>query len=369
LVEGEISNCRPSSTGHLYFTLKDERAAVSCVMWRSSLRRLAFVPKDGATVRVKGSISVYPPRGGYQIVFQRIDLTGEGDILAMLEERKRKLADEGLFDKARKKLIPRFPDVVGVVSSPTGAALRDTLNILRRRAPGVRVLVLPAPVQGNEAAPVIARRIKEANQFHLCDTLIVGRGGGSLEDLLPFSDEEVVRAVAASDIPVISAVGHEIDWALSDFAADLRAPTPSAAAELASADYYETSRDLRARERAIEDAMESRVEHYRLALTPFSAGTLELRFRSLLQPRLLRFDDAKEVLVAACKERLQTARSRLALAKTSVEAANPLAALERGFSVVSRVDTGAVVRSPSDAPSGTRLKVRPKEGEFFVVSE
>ncbi|GHU45214.1 hypothetical protein FACS1894190_17300 [Spirochaetia bacterium] len=233
-IEGEISNCRPSSTGHLYFTLKDNAAAISAVMFKGSLRGLGFKPADGALVRVSGRISVYAQRGSYQIICETMEVAGSGDILAMLEKRKQLLAAEGLFAESRKKPLPAFPETVAVVSSPTGAAVRDIINVLGRRSSGLKVIILPAPVQGTQAAAFISRRIEQANMWKLADVLIVGRGGGSLEDLLPFSEECVVRAVAASAIPVVSAVGHEIDWALCDFAADLRAPTPSAAAELIS---------------------------------------------------------------------------------------------------------------------------------------
>ncbi|MCL2205999.1 MAG: exodeoxyribonuclease VII large subunit, partial [Treponema sp.] len=206
VVEGELSNFKPSSTGHLYFTLKDSGASIQGIMFKNRIRSLTFEPRDGMLLKVRGGLSVYAQRGTYSIVVEEMERSGEGDILAMLEERKRKLAAEGLFDEQRKRPIPRFPETVGVVSSPTGAALRDILNILKRRARGVRVVILPAPVQGAEAAPVIARRIEQANHWRMADVLIVGRGGGSLEDLLPFSEEVVVRAVASSRIPVVSAV-------------------------------------------------------------------------------------------------------------------------------------------------------------------
>jgi exodeoxyribonuclease VII large subunit len=186
LVEGELSNFRPSSTGHYYFSIKDAGAIISGVMFKNRLRYLTFEPRDGMLIRAKGSISVYNQRGTYQIICESLEIAGTGDILAMLEKRKRALAAEGLFDEDRKKPLPRFPRAVGVISSPTGAAVRDILNILKRRAPGVKVIILPAPVQGAEAAAIIAARIEQANQWHLADTLIVGRGGGSLEDLLPF---------------------------------------------------------------------------------------------------------------------------------------------------------------------------------------
>ena len=369
LVEGELSNCRPSSTGHLYFTLKDQGASISAVMFRNRFRSLSFEPKDGMLLRVRGSVSVYPPRGSYQIVCEEMEQAGSGEILAMLEKRKRDLAAEGLFDGERKRSVPRFPSVVGVVSSPTGAAVRDILNVLGRRAGGIRVIILPAPVQGNEAAPIIARRIAQANRWKLADVLIVGRGGGSLEDLLPFSDEAVVRAVAASAIPVVSAVGHEIDWALCDYAADLRAPTPSAAAELVSenrAAALETVRDLG---RDIMEGMRARLERARLLIRPFSLEDLEYRFRAILQPRLVRFDDAKEELLRGLQERVTDLRQRLRLALRGLEAGSPRAVLERGFSVVVNERNGALVRRAAGVRAGDRLSIRPLEGIITAVTE
>jgi exodeoxyribonuclease VII large subunit len=287
----------------------------------------------------------------------------------MLENRKRALAAEGLFDEERKKPIPLFPETVGVVSSPTGAAVQDILNILRRRASGVRVIILPAPVQGSEAAPIIARRIEQANQWNLADVLIVGRGGGSLEDLLPFSEEVVVRAVADSAIPVISAVGHEIDNALCDFAADLRAPTPSAAAELVSANRSETLEYIREFRTEIQNVFASRLDRARLLIRPFSVDDLERRFRIILQPALVRFDDAKETLIYSLRECLSAMRRRLDIAVTSLEAGSPIAALERGFSVVVNETSGKLLRKSGDAKPGDKLSIRPMEGLVKAVAE
>jgi len=368
-VEGEISNYRPSSTGHLYFTLKDAGAALQVVMFKNRLRALTFIPRDGQRVKARGSISVYPQRGTYQLVCEYLEEAGTGDILAMLEERKRRLAAEGLFDEARKRSIPRFPETVGVISSPTGAAVQDILNILRRRAAGIRGIIIPTPVQGSEAGPIIARRIEQANQWHLADVLIVGRGGGSLEDLLPFSEEVVVRAVANSEIPVISAVGHEIDWALSDFAADLRAPTPSAAAELVSANRQETLEMVRGYRRLLEDSIQGRLDRARLLIKPFAPENLELRFRAILQPRLVRFDDAKEGLLLGMKDRLTRARRKLELALNTLESSSPLAILERGYAVVQDAESGAIIRRASEAAPGKLLQIRPMEGLFTARTE
>jgi exodeoxyribonuclease VII large subunit len=246
--------------------------------------------------------------------------------------------------------------------------VRDILNILSRRAAGVRVIILPAPVQGTEAAPIIARRIEQASQWNLADVLIVGRGGGSLEDLMPFSEEAVVRAVAASKIPVVSAVGHEIDFSLSDFAADLRAPTPSAAAELVSESRDETRAALAAMKDGLYRTISHRIERIKLLLKPFGAEDLEYRFRAILQPRLLRFDDAKEALRDNLDYLLSRLRQKLSLASTSLEAGSPLAILERGFSVVTLPD-GRALRDASEAKTGDRLIIHPLKGELTAIAE
>ncbi|MDR2499618.1 MAG: exodeoxyribonuclease VII large subunit [Treponema sp.] len=369
LLEGELSNCRPSSTGHLYFTLKDAGASISAVMFKNRLRFLTFEPRDGMLLQVRGSVSVYAQRGSYQIICEEMEQAGAGDILALLEKRKQQLAAAGLFDEARKKPLPRFPETVGVVSSPTGAAVRDILNILQRRAAGIRIIILPAPVQGAEAAPIIARRIEQANQWCLADALIVGRGGGSLEDLLPFSEEAVVRAIAGSTIPVVSAVGHEIDWALSDFAADLRAPTPSAAAELVSESRWEIRDAAQAIGRELREAVISRLDRARLLIKPFNLENLEYRFRTILQPRLVRFDDAKEELLTALGERIREYRRRLEIAYTTLETASPQAILERGFAVVSHGKTGRALRHAGDVQAGDPLHILLMEGTITAAAQ
>ena len=367
-VEGELSNCRPASSGHLYFNLKDANAKIDAVMFRNRLKTLNFEPKDGMLLKVKGSLSVYAPRGSYSIVCEEMEIAGTGEILAMLEKRKQKLAMEGLFDNERKKSLPRFPAVVGVVSSPTGAAVRDIINILERRAAGLRIIILPAPVQGDGAAAVIAARIKQANKWKLADVLIVGRGGGSLEDLLPFSDEEVVRAVAQSEIPVVSAVGHEIDYTLSDFAADLRAPTPSAAAELVSENYIAVLDFIKRIADDFFNMMTMRLEKAKLLLKPFDLQDMEYRFRTILQPRLIRLDDAKDALINSISEKCAFLRGKIELTLAVIQAGSPLAAMERGFSVVTD-NKGKVVRNAANVNKGDELIIRPLKGEIKAIVE
>ncbi len=362
-VEGEISNYRPSSTGHIYFTLKDATSAISAVMFKGKSRYLAFTPKDGALVRVTGSVSVYAARGSYQIIVDAMEMAGAGDILKILEDRKRRLADEGLFDQNRKRPLPFFPEKIAVITSPTGAAVRDILQIVGRRNPCVSVTVLPAPVQGPDAAETLVRQIETANRWNLADVIIIGRGGGSLEDLLPFSEESVVRAVAESKIPVVSAVGHEIDWALTDYAADARAPTPSAAAELVTPVKDDLESAITAAENVLRSAMESKLERVRLILSRFTPESLELLFRRIEQPRLLRFDDAKENLLALMRERVTDAKHRLALQVSALENGNPRTILARGYSMVRTAD-GAILRDAAEAPAGTVLEITPARGRL-----
>jgi len=367
-VEGEISNCRPASSGHLYFSLKDSGAKIDAIMFKNKLRTINFEPKDGMLMRVRGALSVYAPRGSYSIVCEEMEIAGAGEILAMLEKRKQKLAAEGLFDEEKKRPLPRFPAAVGVVTSPTGAALRDILNILARRAPGIKVIILPAPAQGEEAASIISARIKQANQWHLADVLIVGRGGGSIEDLLPFSDEEVVRAVARSKIPTVSAVGHEIDWALCDFSADLRAPTPSAAAELVSENYFAVQDFIQSTAEDFTAVMRTRLERAKLLLKPFDPQDMEYRFRSILQPRLIRLDDAKETLITSISDKCAVIKKKIELSAAVLETASPLAVMERGFSVVTN-SSGKIIKNSDNVKSGDKIFIRPLKGKIDAVVE
>ena len=259
-VEGEVSNFRPAGSGHIYFVLKDARSTISCVLWAVDAARLTQPVNDGDTVEVRGRIALYEPRGQYQIVVSSIRPAGIGRLWQAFQELKERLEKEGLFDSARKRPIPRFPRKVGVVTSPTGAAIRDVLQILGRRAPHLPVLIYPVRVQGEGSAKEIAHAINRMNVVSDADVLIVGRGGGSLEDLWAFNEEIVARAIVQSAIPVISAVGHETDYTIADFVADHRAPTPSAAAELVSRSTEEAIRELNHLRRRFLAALSHRLE-------------------------------------------------------------------------------------------------------------
>ena len=367
-LEGEISNYRPNSSGHLYFTLKDEGAQISAVMFRGRAMSLDFVPKDGMKVKCTGSISVYAPRGNYQIIINKMEIAGAGNILQILEERKKRLAAEGLFNSENKKPIPRFSKRVGIVTSPTGAALRDILQITKRRNPGVDVVILPALVQGDGAAITIANMVKTANDFNMCDVLIVGRGGGSLEDLLPFSEEVVVRAIAASRIPVVSAVGHEIDWSLSDYAADMRAPTPSAAAELVVPKQSDILQGLAAYKEEFYNQITGKVERLKLMIKSFDVGNMEVRFRSIEQPLLNRLENASQSLIDGMNTKIKDTRQIIQQSVHILEQASPQTILNRGYSMVRTAD-GKIVRSPLDVAKGTKLEITPAQGKIFATVE
>ncbi len=362
-IEGEISNWRPSAAGHIYFTLKDNAAQIKAVIFRGAAMKLNFRPKDGDKVRCTGSLSVYAPQGNYQIIVNTMEIAGAGNILQMLEERKRKLAAEGLFDDSRKKPLPAIPKTIGVVTSPTGAAIRDILNVTKRRNPGMNIIVLPAIVQGDGAAQTICKMIEIANFYQLCDLLIVGRGGGSLEDLLPFSEESVVRAVAASRIPTISAVGHEIDWALCDYAADRRAPTPSAAAEMAVPLLADIQQNLATYKDNFYNIIKQRTNNARLMVKAFNPESLEVRFRNIQQPLLNRFAAAREALPQNLQDKIRDLRVRLKQNVTVLENASPQTIFDRGYSMVTGPD-GKVVRDAAALNVGDKLVITPARGKI-----
>ena len=362
-VEGEISNYKPSSAGHIYFTLKDNTSQLRAVMFRGAAYSLGFKPKDGDKVRCTGNISVYAPQGNYQLIVNKMESTGAGDILMMLEQRKRQLAQEGLFDEAKKRPLPAFPRIIGVVTSPTGAAIRDILQITGRRNRNVSVTVLPALVQGEGAAATIVKMIEIANFYNMCDVLIVGRGGGSLEDLLPFSEESVVRAVAESKIPVISAVGHEIDWALCDYAADKRAATPSAAAELAVPLLSDITQNIQYYRTELYNDIKQKIEQKKLLVKTFDPSSLEMRFRNIQQPLLNRYDKAKTSLADGITQKINDLKNRIASCRTVLENASPQTIFNRGYSMVTD-EKGNIVRSAAQVNTDEILTITPAEGKI-----
>lgn len=366
-VEGEISNITSSGPGHLYLTLKDQTAQISCAMFRNAAQYLAFRPKTGDKVRCFGSLSVYPPRGNYQLIITKMEIAGVGDILLMLNQRKQKLASEGLFDQAHKKPLPLFPRTIGVVTSPTGAAIRDIMQTTKRRNPHISIIVFPCLVQGDTAAPTICKMIHLANYYKMCDVLIVGRGGGSIEDLLPFSEESVVRAIYDSEIPTISAVGHEIDWSLADFAADVRAATPTAAAELAVPVYAEIKQRLQYYQNELYNNISQNVRQKQLMVKSFKPENLAVQFRTIELPYLNRFENAKRNLVENINNRLRNLRQTIDSSITVLENASPAKIFDRGYSMVRDKETGKIITDAALTEKGQELEIIPAKGKITAI--
>jgi exodeoxyribonuclease VII large subunit len=317
-VEGEVSNFRPAQSGHLYFTLKDARSQIRCVCFRDQARTLKFRPEDGLHITVRGSLGVYEPRGEYQIYVSHIEPVGAGALQVAFEQLKKKLQDEGLFDESRKKPLPVLPCCIGVVTSPTGAAIRDILRVLKRRFADAHVQIFPVKVQGDGAAAEIAAAIRYFNRIKFAEVLIVARGGGSLEDLWAFNEEPVARAIAASQIPVITGIGHETDFTIADFAADLRAPTPSAAAEI-------VVRSRQEFERQIADAQRHLAHRMRYLLSEWKHRARDLqthrgfrRLEALVRLRRQQVDDMSSSLASLLQKRLAVAQQRYAKAGARV---------------------------------------------------
>ncbi|WP_224784645.1 exodeoxyribonuclease VII large subunit [Marinihelvus fidelis] len=407
-LEGEISNLARPASGHLYFSLKDDRAQIRCALFRQNARSIGFRPENGQLVQVRGRLSLYEPRGDYQLIADTMEAAGEGRLRAAWEALRKQLESEGLFDVALKKPLPAYPRRIAVITSPSGAVIRDIINVLGRRWPLARVRLYPVPVQGDEAPPAIVRALAAVDRHGWADAVIVGRGGGSLEDLWAFNDEAVARAIVAASTPVISAVGHETDTSISDFVADLRAPTPSAAAELLTPDGYamanEFARQQRRLARAVEDGIRRRAQRLdelstrvtrqhpgrqlrerqgqldaarrrlRVALARIAADR-QARLAALAQ-RLRnaggRTIPAQASQLDALARRLRTAGQRLvpdrhaqlqALART-LNAYSPLPTLQRGYAIVTTSPGGEAITRPADVAPGDTLFTRVAGGEI-----
>ena len=334
-VTGEISGYKHHYSGHRYFSLKDENARVQCVMFRQHALGLDFQPADGMRVTVQASASIYPQNGSFQLYVTSMRQAGQGDLFIRFEKLKQKLLAEGLFDPARKREIPAFPRVIGIVTSQTGAAIRDIIHVARRRNPNVGIVLSPCLVQGPEAAADIVRAMDRLNRAKACDVMLVGRGGGSIEDLWAFNEEIVARAIAASPIPVVSCVGHEVDFTISDFVADLRAPTPSAAAELTVPRLDQMKAEVDGMVARLAGALKSGQRLRRLALERAGAsGALTAPQRMLIEPRRGALDAAERRLTAAMPVRLERSRHRLDALAASLRALNPSSVMERGYAIV-----------------------------------
>jgi len=365
LVQGELASVSRPASGHYYFTLKDKNSQLRCAMFRSHARALRFQPEAGAEVICRGRVSIYPQRGDLQLIVEGLEPVGVGSLQLAFEQLQQRLADEGLFDEDRKRPLPEFPQTIGVVTSATGAAIHDILTVLRRRSAGVRVVLRSVRVQGDGAAAEISEAISDLNQQGEADILIVGRGGGSREDLWAFNEELVARAISASEIPVISAVGHEVDLSISDLVADLRAPTPSAAAELVVQNRLELERHLDQlllrlgrQMRSQLDLLQSRLQGLEKRL---KAPDEQLRIQSLqLKQLFLRLEQSMVAIISEQQERFAVLAGRL-------NALSPLAVLGRGYAIVRHHESGAVVKAAQQVQTGDRLHIQLSRGELAVV--
>ena len=361
LVKGEISNFKNHYTGHLYFTLKDENSLIKCIMFKSYAEKLAFKPTDGMKVMVFGSVSVFERDGVYQIYVKTMLEDGMGDLHEQFEKLKAKLEKEGLFDQKHKKKIPLYPKVVGVLTSQTGAVIRDIINVSTRRNPNVHIRLLPVPVQGPGAAEQIAEKIKVMNEKKLADVIIVGRGGGSLEDLWPFNEEIVARAIYESELPIISAVGHETDFTIADFVADLRAPTPSAAAELAVPDVYELKEKIINYQNRMRQSLKKKIE------------LMKLRYEKCMKSRV--FTDPtrnikdKYIILDTYIKRLETKIRNIQKEKQTkyveivakLDTLSPLKTLTRGYCLTEK--EGNIIKSVKQLETNDEIKLKFYDGD------
>ena len=361
LVKGEISNFKNHYTGHLYFTLKDETSLIKCIMFKSYAEKLQFKPKDGMKVMVFGTVSVFERDGVYQIYSKNMIEDGIGDLHEKFEQLKAKLEEEGLFDAQHKKPIPMFPKVIGVLTSQTGAVIRDIINVSSRRNPNVYIRLLPVPVQGPGAGEQIAEKIKIMNDKKLADVLIIGRGGGSLEDLWPFNEEIVARAIYNSEIPIISAVGHETDFTIADFVADLRAPTPSAAAELAVPDIFELKQKIQNYQNRYRIALKKKLEVMKLRLEKI------MKSRAFTDPKRKILDNS--ILLDNLVKRLEKTIKDLQNTKTNkykeliakLDTLSPLKTLVRGYSLTEK--DGKIVKSVKQINKNDIISIRFTDGK------
>ncbi len=409
-VEGEISNLARPRSGHIYFSLKDDSCQVRCAMFRMANRQLEFDPEDGMQVLANARVSLYPERGEFQLIVQYMEEAGAGALRRAFEALKQRLAAEGLFDEDKKHPLPEFPETIGVVTSPTGAALRDILHVVRRRHPGIRVVIYPVPVQGAQAAPEIVRMLSVAGARNECDVLILARGGGSIEDLWAFNDEPLARAIRACPIPVVTGIGHEVDFTIADFAADRRAPTPSAAAELVTPDVRHLITRIAASRQRLVQRMAALIRNQRENLDWLSKRLLLPRRRLLdliqrvdelslrmnrsargvpvsrraalaaLTARLgarhpasqielnrARHADLRRRLSHFTRRRLSDARARVSETTRALKSISPLGTLERGYSILTRAEDGALVRVAENVKRGERIHARLAKGELDLT--
>ena len=361
LVKGEISNFKNHYTGHLYFTLKDENSLIKCIMFKTYAQKLDFMPKDGMKVFVFGGVSVFERDGVYQVYVKAMHEDGVGALYKKYEELKQKLEAQGYFEISHKKKIPQMPKVIGVLTSQTGSVIRDIINVSTRRNPNVHIRLLSVPVQGQDAAPEIAKGIKFMNEHKLADVMILARGGGSLEDLWPFNEEVVANAIYESDIPIISAVGHETDFSISDFTADLRAPTPSAAAELAVPDVYEVSQKINTYKNRLRLALSKKYEMLKLRYEKSMSSSVFKEPRRMVNDRAILLDQYIKKLEVAINNKRQSEKEKYVKLVSKLDTLSPLKTLTRGYSIIEK--DGKTVNSVKQLENGIDVDIRLIDGK------
>ena len=361
LIKGEISNFKHHYTGHLYFTLKDENSLIKCIMFKSYAQKLNFEPKDGMKVYILGSVSVFERDGVYQIYAKVMEEDGLGDLYTKYQKLKEELEKKGLFDQTHKQKIPMMPKVVGVLTSQTGSVIRDIINVSTRRNPSVYIRLLPVPVQGEGAAEKIAEGIEYMNQNQLADVIILARGGGSLEDLWPFNEEIVAHSIYESKIPIISAVGHETDFSISDFVADLRAPTPSAAAELAVPDIYEVKQKINTYQNRLKMALTKKLEIMKLRYDKCMSSSVFREPTRRIQENYIKIDSYVKQLENVINKIKEKNKNKYIELVSKLDTLSPLKTLTRGYSIIEK--KGKIVKSVTDLQTEDEISIRLKDGE------
>lgn len=367
-VKGEISNYKAHSSGHIYMTLKDEGSVIKAVMFKGAARLLRFNMENGMKIIARGRVSVYEAGGQYQMYIESVQPDGVGALYVAYEQLKAKLSEEGLFDNKYKKPIPKYPDIIGVVTAQTGAAVRDIINVLKRRYPLAKVRVLPVLVQGDGAGAEVAQAIDYLNEHKLCDVIIAGRGGGSIEDLWAFNEECVARAIFKSEIPVISAVGHEVDFTIADFVADMRAPTPSAAAEIAVPNSQELMQYLMSVKSNMFLNVSSLIEKKKYKLSVCENNPSFKMFKNFLKDKEVELDSLISDMEEAMNDIIKTKKETFLNNIGKLEALSPLKVLARGYSVAFS-DDGKIIKTCTNVKSGDKIKVRVTDGDIPCVVE
>lgn len=367
IVEGEISNYRPASSGHIYFAINDKESQLNCALFKYAQRNSDLKLKDGDKIKAYGSISVYKQRGSYQLIVNRIEKCGEGDILAILEERKKMFAQKGYFEQDKKLPLPKVPKTVAVITSHTGAAIRDIINVISRRNATINLKILSTAVQGDGAGKKIAKRIKQVNQHNIADVIIIGRGGGSLEDLLPFSEIDVIEAIAESKIPVISAVGHEIDWAISDYVADMRAPTPSAAAEIVTSEQQQIADSISNYKDQILNYIQRIYQFKRLRLEQLSEEQLKQKILNIYTPIHFKLEENNLKIANSYKKLITNYRHKLQISKLKLEKESPLYIMGKGYTIITDKESGKAIKYKKNCMPNQKIEIHFKDGKNDAV--